>query len=90
MPVAMSLPYDSLLRISLQNSFFNLKGTELKRQTNLTQPSDCVFRKTNPRHQNTPTMILTVTVACPGGMVPSVSTASTVNVYTGSESASAS
>lgn len=35
-------------------------------------------------------MILTVMEACPGGMVPSVSTASTVNVYTGSDPVSAS
>lgn len=35
-------------------------------------------------------MILTVTEASPGGMVPSVSTASIVNVYVGSESVRAS
>lgn len=41
-------------------------------------------------HTHTPTMILTVTEACPGGMLPSESTASTVNVYVALEPLSAS
>lgn len=53
-------------------------------------PCSCFCPWFNNTDKHTPTMILTVTEASPGGMVPSVSMASTVNVYTGSEPVSAS